>query len=322
MIVITGGAGFIGKELIEQLIELEYLCIYDNIVVIDNNVENINNLKKKYKNIKCISVENSLLWLPFNANNIDLVYHLGARTNTGEKDINIFNKLNLNFSKIIWNLCVEYQIPLVYASSAATYGDGEDGFNDDYFDLKPLNPYGQSKHDFDLWVLEQEKTPPKWLGFKFFNVYGYGEDHKGKMASVIYHFYNQIKKNGTVKLFKSHIPECIDGEQKRDFIYCKDVAKIFLFLIHLNIENGIYNLGTGVARSYNDLAKIIFKCLGKEENISYIDPPIEIRDNYQYYTQANMKNLIDLGVIVDNFYTLENGIKSYIKLLEKNYENC
>jgi ADP-L-glycero-D-manno-heptose 6-epimerase len=242
-----------------------------------------------------------------------------------EKDEKIFERLNLNYSKLIWNFCSDYDIPLIYASSAATYGDGEDGFDDEdpILNLKPLNAYGWSKQYFDMYALGNsygKYKPSFWVGFKFFNVYGNHEQHKGKMASVIWHFYNQIKETGGVKLFRSHVDFCADGEQKRDFIYVDDVVNtlIWTYNFRRDVPSDIYNLGTGFARTYNDLAKAIFNSLEKPINISYIDTPIEIRDSYQYYTCAKMDKLSNqMGGSV--FLSLEEGINQYIKQLE--YEN-
>jgi ADP-L-glycero-D-manno-heptose 6-epimerase len=210
---------------------------------------------------------------------------------------------------------------LIYASSAATYGDGEEGFDDEktIFNLKPLNPYGISKQIFDEWVLEQEQKPPFWAGLKFFNVYGFGEAHKGKMASVAFQIYNQIKETGEVKLFKSHRADFADGEQKRDFIYVDDIVDVCIFLCENRIQSGIYNVGTGKACSFNDLAKAVFKSLGKPEKISYIDTPIKIRDKYQYFTEAKVFKLRMIGYDKE-FHELEDGVSKYIKKLK--YENC
>jgi ADP-L-glycero-D-manno-heptose 6-epimerase len=323
MIVVTGGAGFIGYNLVKKLIELGH----KDIMVVDNDLRNVNK-NRIWSSPSCghcvsyVSVETSYLWLGFNGYNIDVVYHLGARTDTMEKDEKIFERLNLNYSKFIWNLCSEFKIPLIYASSAATYGDGEDGFDDEepIYDLKPLNAYGWSKQIFDLWTIEQESKPPQYYGLKFFNVYGNYEQHKGAMSSVIWHFYNQIKKTGAVKLFKSHVDFCVDGEQKRDFIHVSDVVNIMILLYNnrKDVHSDIYNLGTGNARTYNDLAKAVFKSLGKSENISYIDTPLEIKNSYQYYTRAKMNKLMDI-ISGYNFLTLEQGIDLYIKQLK--YEN-
>ena len=332
MIVVTGGVGFIGYNLVLKLIELGY----EDIVIVDNNLKRMMSIERElheHRNILYLTVEDSYLWLGFNKHDIDVVFHLGARTDTSEKDEKIFEHLNYNYSKFIWNLCRETNTPLIYASSAATYGDGEDGFDDEenLLDLKPLNPYGCSKHDFDLYAVGESfaglfngmewGAPKHWYGLKFFNVYGNHEQHKGAMASVMLHFYNQIKETGEVKLFRSHVDFCEDGEQKRDFIHVDDVVNtlIWMYNFRKDVPSDIYNLGTGTARTYNDLAKAIFKSLGKEPKISYIDTPLEIRDSYQYYTRAKMDKLCQ-HMLWDSFKTLEEGIDLYIKQLEN--ENC
>ena len=318
MIVVTGGAGFIGYNLVLKLQEMGYT----DIVVVDNNIhEKMFNLAP---NVQYMTVEDSYLWLPFNKFHIDVIFHLGARTDTMEKDEEIFKLLNLYYSVFIELLCAEVDIPMIYASSAATYGDGEDGFddNDAPSTLKPLNPYGDYKNRFDWRItarhsLNPNLTPTHWYGFKFFNVYGNHEQHKGAMASVIWHFYNQIKETGGVKLFRSHVDWCGDGEQKRDFIYVDDVVNtlIWAYNFRKTTPSGIYNLGTGVARTYNDLARAIFKSLDKKVNITYIDTPLAIRDSYQYYTCAKMDKLKE-QMLWGGFKTLEVGIDLYIKQLQ------
>jgi ADP-L-glycero-D-manno-heptose 6-epimerase len=231
--------------------------------------------------------------------------------------------LNINYSKEIWNLCANNRIPLVYASSAATYGLGEYGYKDDHEiieKLKPLNPYGESKNEFDKWVLKQNHTPPFWAGLKFFNVYGPNEYHKGRMASVIFHAFNQIQEKGQVKLFRSHNPNYKDGEQLRDFVYVKDVTEVCMFLMKEKPASGIYNLGSGKARTFLDLAKNTFYALGKEPNIEFIDTPMDIRDKYQYFTEADMNKLINAGYN-KAFTSLEDGVKDYVQnyLLPKKY---
>ena len=221
----------------------------------------------------------------------------------------------MDYSKMVWNKCVEYALPLIYASSAATYGLGEYGYDDNHEipqKLKPLNPYGDSKNDFDVWALKQEKKPFFWAGLKFFNVYGPNEFHKGRMASVIFHTYNQIQKTGAMNLFRSHVAEYKDGEQLRDFVYVKDVAKVITFLMEKRPESGLYNLGTGKARTFYDLAANTFKALDLEPNIGFIDTPEDIRDKYQYFTEANMQKLFDAGYD-GGFKTLEEGVEDYVK---------
>ena len=311
MIVVTGAAGFIGSCLVSKLNKEGF----NNIVVVDDfsKTEKANNLEGKTIQAK-VGRKDFIAWLKDFAKEVDFIYHIGARTDTTEFDKAIFDELNVNYSKAIWEICVEHQIPLVYASSAATYGLGEFGYKDDHSiipSLKPLNPYGDSKNDFDIWVLEQTKFPPFWAGLKFFNVYGPNEYHKGRMASVIFHTFNQIQTNGGMKLFRSHNPNYTDGGQLRDFVYVKDVVSVCLFLMNDKPTSGIYNLGSGKARTFLDLAKNTFKNVDKPENIDFIDTPIDIRDKYQYFTEADMSKLIGEGYKIP-FHTLEEGVADYV----------
>ncbi|MEZ4921754.1 MAG: ADP-glyceromanno-heptose 6-epimerase [Crocinitomicaceae bacterium] len=312
MIVVTGAAGFISSCLVQELNKAGYK---DIVVVDDFSREDKNkNLFGKTLVAK-VPRNNFFAWANDFKDDIEFIFHLGARTDTTEFDKSIFDELNLNYSKDMWNLCTKYQIPLVYASSAATYGLGEFGYNDDHevvAKLKPLNPYGDSKNDFDKWVLKQRDTPPFWAGLKFFNVYGPNEYHKGRMASVIMHAFNQITKTGAMKLFASHNADYKDGEQLRDFVYVKDVVSVCMFLMNERPESGLYNLGTGQARSFNDLAIATFHAMGRTPEISYIPTPEDIRDKYQYFTEANMQKLINNGYS-KKFYTLEEGVEDYVK---------
>ncbi|MHA8086395.1 ADP-glyceromanno-heptose 6-epimerase [Aquirufa sp. Wall-65K1] len=320
MIIVTGAAGFIGSCLIQKLNELNFNYI---IAVDDFSFEekNKNLFGKKIK--EKVERTQFFSWLDSNFREVEFIFHIGARTDTTEFDKSIFDDLNVNYSKEIWNRCVEYQIPLVYASSAATYGLGELGYDDDESKipgLKPLNPYGDSKNDFDIWALQQEKKPFFWAGLKFFNVYGPNEYHKGRMASVIWHAFRQINEKGSLNLFRSHRPDYGDGEQMRDFIYVKDLIDVCIFFMEHRKNSGIYNLGTGIARSFNDLGKATFAAMGKEAVINYIDTPLDIRDKYQYFTEANMDKLRQIG-FTQPFHTLEDGVKDYVQnyLLKKAY---
>lgn len=312
MIIVTGAAGFIGSCLIAKLNELNF----NYIIAVDdfsNEEKNKNLIGKKIK--ERVERNDFFQWLDQNNREVEFLFHIGARTDTTEFNKEIFDTLNVNYSKHVWEACVKYQIPLVYASSAATYGLGELGYDDNENEihlLKPLNPYGDSKNDFDNWALKQEDKPFFWAGLKFFNVYGPNEYHKSRMASVIWHAYRQILSNGSLKLFKSHKPEYQDGEQIRDFIYVKDLVDVCIFLMEHRKNSGIYNLGTGKARSFNDLGKSTFTALDKPVQINYIDTPLDIRDKYQYFTEANIKKLIDLGY-TKPFYTLEEGVKDYVQ---------
>ncbi|MEE2931467.1 MAG: ADP-glyceromanno-heptose 6-epimerase [Bacteroidota bacterium] len=310
MIVITGAAGFIGSCFVSKLNQLGY----KDLVLVDN----FNNLKKKnldskrYK--KAIPRDKFLSWFEENSLLITYVFHLGARTDTTELDSTIFKELNLKYSKKLWNICSNNDIPFFYASSAATYGIGEFGFTDNLeiiSQLRPLNPYGISKNDFDIWAIKQKEKPSYWIGLKFFNVYGPNEYHKGRMASVIYHSYQQIKKNGEMQLFRSHKDEYKDGEQLRDFIYVKDITEVLAFLLENRIPNSIYNLGSGVERSFNDLVKSVFVSIKKKVQIKYIDIPLDIRESYQYFTKAQMTKLQEAGYN-NAFTSLEDGIFDYV----------
>jgi len=319
-IVVTGAAGFIGSCLVGFLNQHGF----ENIIIVDDfsrkdKLPNHSDKKFTHKVEREVFFE----WLTKNQPSVDFVFHIGARTDTTEFDYKIHEHLNVDYSQKIWNYCAENQIPLIYASSAATYGAGELGYNDDHdivSKLTPLNPYGVSKNEFDKWALEQDHQPPFWAGLKFFNVYGPNEYHKARMASVIWHSFNQIKKDGEVKLFKSHRPDFKDGQQLRDFVYVKDVLKVCYWLMENKPASGIYNLGTGKARSFEDLVKATFAGLDKEAKIVFIDMPEDIRDKYQYFTEANMNKLEEAGYH-EEFYSLENGINDYVRnyLAVENY---
>jgi ADP-L-glycero-D-manno-heptose 6-epimerase len=312
MIAVTGAAGFIGSCLVRKLQDEGY----ESLIVVDDfsRPDKKKNLENK-SHLVYVHRDEFIVWLEKNAKEVDFVFHIGARTDTTEFDVNVFNALNLNYTKSIWNCCSKHAIPLVYASSAATYGLGEFGYNDDHSiveRLKPLNPYGESKNNFDKWALKQEHQPPFWAGMKFFNVYGPNEFHKGRMASVIFHSFQQIKEKGSVNLFRSHRPEFEDGMQLRDFVYVKDVVKVLYFMMDKHPASGFYNLGTGKARAFLHLAQATFKALNKTEHVDFIDTPVDIRDKYQYFTEANMSKLIGAGYILP-FTSLEDGVKDYVQ---------
>jgi ADP-L-glycero-D-manno-heptose 6-epimerase len=312
MIIVTGAAGFIGSCLIGRLNndKFNYIIAVDDF----SNEQKNKNLEGK-KIIEKIDRSVFFEWLDKNYELVEFVFHIGARTDTTEFDKSIFDELNVNYSKKLWKACVKYQIPMVYASSAATYGLGEYGYDDDETKikfLKPLNPYGDSKNEFDIWALEQPEKPFFWAGLKFFNVYGPNEYHKSRMASVIFHAYNQINKTGAMKLFQSHNPNYRDGEQMRDFIYVKDLIEVMIFLMHHRKNSGIYNLGSGKARTFLDLVNATFKALHLIPKIDFVPTPIDIRDKYQYFTEANMNKLIHIGY-PKSFTTLEDGVEDYVQ---------
>jgi ADP-L-glycero-D-manno-heptose 6-epimerase len=310
MIVITGAAGFIGSCFLGFL---NSKGIY-NIAIVDDfgRADKYNNWSTKKFNTKIDRTE-FIFWLQKNS----------ARTDTTLMDWKIFEELNLNYSKDIWNLCVQNEIPLVYASSAATYGNGQLGYEDNEQNipmLKPLNPYGDSKQLFDEWVLQQSTKPPFWVGLKFFNVYGPNEYHKERMASVIFHSFNQISTSKKIKLFKSHKNDIEDGHQRRDFVFVEDLCKVMYFWMEHRKNSGIYNLGSGTARTFLDLAHSVFKTLNLPPQIEFIDTPLDIRDNYQYYTCATMEKIREAGYTA-NFMSLEDGVYNYVQnyLVSKTY---
>ncbi|MCB0767589.1 MAG: ADP-glyceromanno-heptose 6-epimerase [Flavobacteriales bacterium] len=322
MIIVTGAAGFIGSALIGELLRAGW----QDIVAVDDfsHPDKAANLEGKKLTAR---VERSVFfdWLDKNEGLVQFIFHLGARTDTTLFDKAVFDELNLHYSQRMWEACVKYGIPLVYASSAATYGDGDLGYSDADdalpYKLKPLNPYGESKNDFDKWALEQERKPFFWAGLKFFNVYGPNEYHKGRMASVVFHAFNQIQATGGMKLFRSHRPDYRDGEQLRDFVYVKDLCNVCLFLMEHRKHSGLYNLGSGRARTFLDLARATFSALGRPEHITFIDTPADIRDKYQYYTEADMRKLI--GIDYDRpFTSLEDGVKDYVTNYLKEGRRC
>lgn len=314
MIVVTGAAGFIPSVLVGKLNREGF----KNIVLVDNfeRADKTDNWSGKEFMGK-VDRDDFPNWLRENHRLVEFVFHLGARTDTTEFDTALLDKLNLDYSKEVWSTCVEFGLPLVYASSAATYGLGEHGYKDDHDIvevLKPLNPYGDSKNDFDKWALAQERKPYFWAGIKFFNVYGPNEYHKGRMASVVLHTFRQVKETGAMKLFRSHNPDFKDGEQLRDFIYVNDVVDVLYWLMHHRKKesSGLYNLGTGQARSFIDLATATFKAMDLEPKISFIDTPEDIRDKYQYFTEADMNKLRSIGYDKP-FTSLEEGVQQYVQ---------
>lgn len=329
-IIVTGGAGFIGSALVRHLNDLGE----HNIIVVDDLGTGI-----KWKNLRgkrlshILGIKELAGWLARKDTPIPMaIYHMGACSSTTETDCDFLNRNNVHYSQDLFQYCAEQDVPFIYASSAATYGSREANFSDDHSEVKtpllPINPYGYSKQLFDHWVLAQAKTPPFWAGLKFFNVYGPNEYHKGGQASVIYHAFKQISAHGEVNLFKSHREGYMHGQQMRDFVYVKDVVAVCSHLLGLQgqakgsakaamesgkAKSGIYNLGTGTARSFEDLALAVFAALGKEPKINYIPMPENLRDQYQYFTQAQMGKLRKKAKYKANFYSLEDGAKDYVQ---------
>ncbi len=313
MIVVTGAAGFIGSCLVSWLLKAGY----KDIIAVDDftRADKLYNLEGK----KVLDRVNRQVfineWFNRHATNVQAVFHLGARTDTTEQSTAIFDTLNLNYTKAVWQVCTEHQIPMIYASSAATYGDGKLGYLDSHelpSKLKPLNPYGVSKNDFDQWALLQTDTPPNWYGMKFFNVYGPNEYHKGRMASVVFQCYNQILDTGGMKLFRSHRPDFADGEQQRDFIYVKDVLRVCQHLFETLPESGLYNVGNGMSVTFYHLVETTFRAMGRGPNISFIDTPEDIRDTYQYFTEADMVKFYDTGYS-RGMLNIESAVPEYVQ---------
>jgi ADP-L-glycero-D-manno-heptose 6-epimerase len=312
MIVVTGAAGFIGSYVVGKLNREGF----KDIVLVDKYDDPLkfqNYHTKTYSEM--VDRDNFFDWLSGHEQFVQMIIHLGARTDTVGQEPEIYQQLNLKYSQKIWNACIKYGIPLIYASSASTYGDGNLGFDDDHSlipDLEPMNLYAQSKHDFDCWALKQEEQPFFWAGLKFFNVFGPNEYHKDRMASVIFQAYNTIAKTGKMNLFRSHRTDFEDGEQARDFISVEDVAKVILFFMSHRKDSGIYNVGTGQARTYLSLTKAVFKSMNKPENIGFVDTPEDLLGKYQYYTCANIRKLKSIGYNIP-FQSLEEGIDDYVK---------
>ncbi len=319
--IVTGAAGFIGARFVEAARKRGADVVS---VDVDTAAESAFSSRPEHQGIDfgtTLDIDALEPWLAREApEDITAVVHLGACSDTMELDESVHERLNVAYSKMLWSWCTKKRVPLVYASSAATYGDGASGYDDDesrLTTLEPLNPYGRSKQKVDLWVLDRERAgeaPPAWAGFKFFNVYGFGERHKGRMASVILHSSDQIQKVGKVKLFKSHKAGYGDGEQKRDFVFVDDVVDVLLHAASGAVKRGIYNLGTGQARTFADLARATFEALGKEPNIEFIDMPVELRERYQYFTEAKMQRLRAAGY-TKPFTSLEDGAARYVTRL-------
>jgi len=313
MILVTGGAGFIGSVLVRELNKLGRR----DIVIVDRLRE-----ASKWKNLAGAKFEEYIHADDFLSEvhadihrEITIIFHIGACSSTTERDVDYLMANNVDYSKSLFLLATERGIPFIYASSAATYGAGEQGYVDSHQDLeklRPLNPYGYSKQLFDEWVLRQKETPPLWFGLKFFNVFGPNEYHKEEMRSLVHKAYGQILETGKVKLFKSHKEGFKDGEQLRDFIYVADVVRAMIQMKDCKSGSGIYNMGTGIARSFYDLVGNTFTAMGKKVNVEFIDMPESIRNQYQYFTQAEMKKFNEL-LPTFKFMSLEEAVQDYVK---------
>ncbi len=311
MIVVTGAAGFIGSYLVGKLNRSGY----HDLILVDKfrNPSKEGNLKHKTFRER-IERDEFFFWLSGNYDQVEVIFHLGARTDTISQEPAIYKELNLRYSQRLWQECSRFQIPLVYASSAATYGNGDRGFSDNHKEmnkLEPLNLYARSKHDFDIWALNQKETPAFWAGLKFFNVYGPNEYHKGDMASVVLHAYRKIKDSGKMNLFRSHRSNVKDGEQKRDFVHVDDITEVMLFFMENQNKPGIYNVGTGKARTYLELTRAVFESMHMNPEIRFVDTPLSLRNRYQYFTEANIRKLRETGYSKP-FCELEQGVGDYV----------
>ncbi|MBS1962474.1 MAG: ADP-glyceromanno-heptose 6-epimerase [Bdellovibrionales bacterium] len=327
-LLVTGAGGFVGARFVERanarkipLVSVDdpsYFTARKELSGLD-----FGTIVDREKLFDWLEAETARLERP----PVTAIVHLGACTDTMELDEEYLAKMNLDYTKRLWAYCAKRKVPFVYASSAATYGAGEFGYDDDDTltpKLKPLNPYGESKRAFDEWAFAQEErdrageadaVPPSWAGFKFFNVYGYGEDHKGKMASVILHAYRQILATGGAKLFQSHKEGIKDGEQSRDFVFVEDVVDVLFFALEKPIRRGVYNLGSGKARTFLDLVRATFHAMGKPERIEFVPTPESLRERYQYFTEAKMDRLRNQG-FTKPFTSLENGVAAYVERLK------
>jgi len=312
VIIVTGALGFIGSALIGELLRKGY----GQIVAVDDfdKTEKLPNLENK-NILHRISRNEFLDWIPAHSRDIQFIFHIGARTKTNEFDLQLLQDLNVNYTKELWRMCTQYSIPFIYASSAATYGNGDNGFDDDpekRASLQPLNPYGNSKQEVDLWISEQTQTPPFWAGFKFFNVFGANEYEKGRMASVVFHAFHQIKENKRMRLFKSYRSDYENGAQRRDFVYIKDVLQVLIHFMENRKNSGIYNLGSGQSHTFLELAQGVFKALATPEAIDFVEMPDDIRDTYQYFTQAPMQRIQEAGYTTP-FWEFEAAIVDYVQ---------
>jgi ADP-L-glycero-D-manno-heptose 6-epimerase len=312
-VLVSGAAGFIGYRFVER-------CRKDGIPVVSVDAREHFDARPEHRDLDPGAIVDRYQlfdWLSASPRTLSGIVHLGACTDTTETDEALFARDNVEYSQRLWTYATQHRVPFVYASSAATYGDGSSGYDDDEAlipRLAPLNAYGRSKHAFDLWVLQQKTAPPAWSGWKFFNVYGYGERHKGHMASVVLHAFDQRRTGGPIRLFRSHRAGIADGHQARDFIDVADVVSVLLFALTKPVIRGIRNLGTGTARTYLDLARGVCQALDVGEQIEFVDTPIEIRDKYQYFTRARMDRLREEGYR-EAFRALETGIDCYVRAL-------
>lgn len=315
-VVVTGAAGFIGARTVEAI------AAKGTPVVSVDHLDKFGT-RPEHAGIPFgtrVSMEDLDAWLHQHGRAVSAIVHMGACTDTRETNRSYLHTVNVQYSQQLWRRAIELGVPLIYASSAATYGAGENGYDDDEAtipQLKPLNAYGDSKQEFDLWALAEERggrRPSAWCGLKFFNVYGYGERHKGPMSSVVIQAFDQINASGRVRLFKSHRPDIADGHQARDFVFVDDVVQVLVGLVERPVTRGIYNVGSGKARTFLDLACAVFAALNRPEQIDFIDTPPDLRQTYQYFTEAPMGRLRAAGFAA-NPTPLEAGVRQYVARL-------
>ncbi|MCR4376947.1 MAG: ADP-glyceromanno-heptose 6-epimerase [Rhodospirillales bacterium] len=323
MYVVTGGAGFIGSNIVWALEQRAKATGHSRRIVVVDRLRDA----MKWKNIakrelyEIIPPEDMFDFLELNASNVDAIFHMGAISSTTEIDVDKIVLNNFRLSVDLWKWCTNHHVRFIYASSAATYGSGENGFVDDtnldaLAKLQPLNPYGWSKHAFDRRIVRAlasgEAHPPQWAGLKFFNVYGPNEYHKGSMQSVVSHVFPVADRGETAKLFKSHHPDYEDGGQMRDFIHVDDCIKVMMWLLDHERVSGLFNCGTGQARPFKDLAAAVYSALGMDAKIEYVPTPEHLRDKYQYFTEADMNKLRQAGYTAE-FMSLEDGVRAYVQ---------
>lgn len=320
-VIVTGGAGFIGSCVVRSLNDTGF----HNILIVDHiaSSEKWKNLVNK-KYLSYVPKGRFLQELKMGMHSeAAAVIHLGACSSTTEKDFDYLWDNNVEYTKALWKYCSEKRIPFLYASSAATYGMGEQGFSDDpgkIDSLRPLNGYGYSKQAFDQWALRQETCPPQHVGLKFFNVYGPNEYCKGGMASMVFHGFRQVRENGKIRLFRSGHLDYADGEQERDFVYVKDVCSVILYFLEHPEYSGIFNVGTGRAQTFRELAESVFYALNLEPRIEYFDMPEVLRDKYQYHTQADISSLRSVGYTAE-FLDVRQGVADYVQnYLDRGFE--
>ena len=316
-VVVTGAAGFVGARCVQALAARRVPVVsVDRLDAFDSRPEHTGiDFGTR------VGIDDIDGWLGAHGARVRAVVHMGACTDTRETNRAYLNTVNVLSSEQLWRRALELGVPFIYASSAATYGDGAQGYEDDEAilpRLKPLNAYGDSKQEFDVWALGEERAgrhPRAWAGLKFFNVYGFGERHKGPMSSVVIQAFDQIRATGRVRLFKSHRPDIADGHQARDFVFVDDVVDVLLGLVDRPVARGIFNLGSGRARTFLDLARAVFAAMGRPEQIEFIDTPVDLRATYQYFTEAPMARLRSAG-FARQATSLEDGVRAYVRDLQ------